>query len=184
MTGREIMPPNIKKNILKNRRLACKRSLQRGFSQGAIGMVAVMSKYSYTSTSIESQNAGKYSTLKTSLHGCGGNNWSETSRINRSFFAFSKDPEKDLLYAIFWIHRCIYIFIRAKALNYRAWSGMVKNRYQRSIHGLVLYLDIKEIYRLIWNVWVSMFICECHPEHSMGQKAFLAHLAIPQACHS
>lgn len=140
--------------------------------------------YSYTSTSIESQNAGKYSTLKTSLHGCGGNNWSETSRINRSFFAFSKDPEKDLLYAIFWIHRCIYIFIRAKALNYRAWSGMVKNRYQRSIHGLVLYLDIKEIYRLIWNVWVSMFICECHPEHSMGQKAFLAHLAIPQACHS
>ena len=87
-------------------------------------MVAVMSKYSYTSTSIESQNAGKYSTLKTSLHGCGGNNWSETSRINRSFFAFSKDPEKDLLYAIFWIHRCIYIYTsKSFELSCLEWDG-------------------------------------------------------------
>ena len=40
MPGRETMPSSIKKNILKNRRLACKRPLQRGFSQGALGMVA------------------------------------------------------------------------------------------------------------------------------------------------
>ena len=107
----------------------------------------------------------------------------ETSRINWSF-CFQIYLGKYLLYIYIIFIQCVWcVYIHeqklANVVHGEGWWKKVSKNHT--------WFGFASLYILIWNACMGkcVVICERHPVKTfcMGQKAFLAPLAVPQACH-